>query len=286
MLSAINANHSQVRFGNTSLKQGHNNVRFGQAKVQDDLAKLDAQFMDVVQRAKKDKVSENNMVPAWKPLLQSIARNPQSNKSLADYVIESHPEEVKFLRDEYAKSTLLLEQEELKKPAGNDYKQLNSSFADLEARSSGMNPNSHALFVGSGPQPNTVLSYEQYAGKVTGIDIDPTAIKATEGIARDSKGKIEFKQANAYEFDYGPYSHIGVAVMIPEKGKVLQQIRKTGAPGCTVILRGVDGLKQAMYEGFNPDDLKGFDKVTTVHGTDKNITHAIILKKKPLDLVG
>lgn len=71
--------------------------------------------------------------------------------------------------------------------------------------------------------------------------------------------------------------------MVPDKKRVLQQIAKTADPGAIVIMRTVDGFRGAMYDGINAMDLKDFDqleKTATLRGTDHNITHALVLRKK------
>lgn len=246
----------------------------------------DAEFNQVVKEARQHPVSEKEIQPTWIGKLQKLARSPEWNETVGDYVMRTHPQEMKALRDQYEKRTLLLEKKENEKAPSTNYSQLNTSFADLEAQSSGMNANSRAVFVGSGPQPNSVLAYAKLAGKVTGIDINPDAIKATKQIAKNSSGKIDFQLSKGEEFDYSPYSHIGIAVMVPDKDKILAQIRKTAAPGAKVIVRSVDGLKNAMYQGFDASNAPGFSQVATVHGTNQNITHAMLLQKKPLDIVG
>lgn len=243
------------------------------------------EFENVVKQARKHLVSEKNVQPDWIPELQKLARSPEWNETVGDYVMRTHPKAMQQLRNEYEKRTLLLEEQENKKAPSNNYSQLNTAFADLEAQASGMNKNSKAVFVGSGPQPNSVLAYSKLAGKVTGIDINPSAIEATKGIAQNSNGKIDFQLKSGEEFDYSPYSHIGVAVMVPGKEKILEQIRKTAQPGTKVIIRSVDGLKNAMYHSFDANQAPGFSQVATVHGTNQNITHAMLLQKKPLDIV-
>lgn len=257
--------------------------------------KLDDQFMALASEARKNPVNERNIQPKWIEKLQEQARSQPWQETVGDFVMQAHADDMQYLREQYQKRVLLLEKTNkgpTPKVADNNYQALNTSFADLEARTSGMNGQSTAVFVGSGPQPNTVLSYAKFANRVTGIDTDRLAIAATEGIAAQSQGKIGFQQMAGEKFDYGPYSHVGIAVMVPNKGQILKQIAKTARPGCTVIVRSVDGLKNAMYEGLDPASLAGFEKVATVHGNDNNITHAVILRKtrdlprKTLNLVG
>jgi len=244
---------------------------------------LEAKFLELAARATSEPPTPANPVPSWKPELQELSRLPESNMSLGADIVQSYPDQAQKLRSAYANSTLLLEQKDLQKPAGNDYQALNSIFAEQEAQTTGMNRYSKALFVGSGPQPNTVLAYARYAGKVKGIDIEESAIDATRDIAEQSGGKISFEKASGYDFNYKGFSHIGIAVMVPDKKRVLQQISRTADPGAIVIMRTVDGFRGAMYGGIDAKDLKDFDqleKVSTLRGTDHNITHALVLRKK------
>ncbi len=263
-------------------------TRFGhEAEVRRHYQKLETQFNTLVSEAKRNPVSDDTIQPDWIAKLQKQARSADWGKTVGDFVMENHPEDMQFLRDQYEKRTLLLEKQEAPPVAGGDYAVLNNSFADLEARTSGMNAASQAVFVGSGPQPNSVRSYANYAGAVKGLDINPDAIEATRALAEQSDGKMSFILQNGNDFDYGPYSHVGIAVMVPDKKRVLDQIDKTAAPGTTVIVRGVDGLKNAMYDGkITPDQYPGFEKMATIHGTDRNITHALLLRKKPLNVLG
>jgi hypothetical protein len=262
--------------------------------IQNAYEKLDSQFNQLVKESRRTPVSESNVEPAWISKLQQAARSTAWNETVGDYVMRRHPEDMKHLRDQYQKRTLLLEKELLEKElsqkpaksANRDYKQLNSSFADLEARLAGMDHSSKAVFVGSGPQPNSVFAYANHAGSVTGIDIDPEAIALARNIEQSSAGKIDFQEQAGEKFNYKPYTHVGIAVMVPDKAKILEQIQKTANSGCTVIVRSVDGLKNAMYERFDPSAQKGFEQIATLHGTDQNITHATILRtKKPLNIV-
>lgn len=256
------------------------------SKIKDSYEELDNQFKKIVKQSRRNPVSESNIQPAWITDLQQAARSKAWNETVGEYVMRKHPDDMKHLRDQYEKRTLLIEKEALQKPVESDYQQLNTSVADLEARVSGMDPSSKVVFVGSGPQPNSVLAYANHAGSVTGIDIDPEAIKATQAIAQQSAGKIDFQQISGEKFNYQPYSHVGIAVMVPNKAKILEQIQKTANSGCTVIVRSVDGLKNAMYQSFDSSAQKGFEKIATLHGNDQNITHAAILRtKKPLDIV-
>ncbi len=257
--------------------------------IWDAYQKLDQQFVALVTEAREHPVSKREIQPAWIGKLQEEARSQPWQETVGDYVMRAHTDDMQYLRQQYQERVLLLEKKNTgssPKVADNNYQALNTSFADLEARTSGMNEQSTAVFVGSGPQPNTVLSYAKFANRVTGIDTDRLAIAATQGIAAQSQGKIDFQQMAGENFNYGPYSHVGIAVMVPNKGQVLKQIAKTAKPGCTVIVRSVDGLKNAMYEGLDPNSLAGFEKVATVHGSDKNITHAVILRKRSLNAVG
>lgn len=253
------------------------------SRVKDAYEKLDNQFKQLVKQSRRNPVSESNIQPGWITDLQKASRSEAWNETVGDYVMRKHPHDMKHLRDQYEKRTLLLEKEAVQKPdkpSDSEYKHLNSSFADLEARVSGMAPDSKAVFVGSGPQPNTVLAYANHAGSVTGIDIDSEAIAGTRAIAKNSAGKIDFQQISGEKFDYKPYSHVGIAVMVPNKAKILEQIQKTANSGCTVIVRSVDGLKNAMYQSFDPSAQEGFERIALLYGTDKNITHATILRKK------
>ena len=290
MLSPVSAHRPAVRFGNANLQRDYNN--------------LNKKFQAIQKEAEKHPPTPADPAPKWNKDLQALARSPEANRSVADYVIDANPKAASLLRDEYAKSTLLLEQSDpaihdlhqkgivrtdsdmAKLAKTTDYSKLDASFADIEAQASGMGKSANAVFIGSGPQPNTVISYAKYANHVTGIDVDPAAIDATKTLAASSRGRMSFERKDGKAFDYSPYSHVGMAVMIPDKGAVLQQIDRTAAPGTKVIVRSVDGFKRAMYEGLDPAAVKGFNVASRVYGTDRNITHAMILEKKPLDLIG
>lgn len=285
-LSAVN-DRPLTRFGHFS-----NDPSIQRPLVQavaQDAKILQSHLIEASRQSLRTPVSKENPQPAWLNQLRELRHNPIWNKSLGDYVLERNPAIVQRLREQYSQRTLLLEatssqvQQAVQAGGGDQgYQKSNSSFADLEANVSGMDANARAVFVGSGPQPNSVLAYAEKAGHVTGIDIDPVAITHTQEKYKAQKSKIDFLEANGQTFDYGKVgaTHVGIAVMVPEKDKILKQIAKTAPLGCTVIVRSTKNLKATMYESFDESKIPpNMEKIATIEGNNDNITHAVILRK-------
>lgn len=255
-----------------------------------DYQTLHDSFEAIKQSAGKEAVSENNVTPPWIGLLKQEAQKPLWQKTLGEYVLEQSLNQVTALQKQYETRSRLLETHSQATSSSQQYSQLNSSMANFEALLSGMNPqDSKTVFVGSGPQPNSVLAFSEHANEVRGIDIDAAAIEDTQPLASE---KVKFEQADGVQFNYQPYSHVGLAIMVPQKEEVLKRVLATAQPGARMVVRSVDGLKKALYNGIDektikelrvssPDKIgfeRKFNKVAVLHGNDENITHSYILE--------
>ncbi len=262
---------------------------------------LELDFNDIFEKAKKEPVTEEKPAPPWIKEMEQLASNRHRwEKSIFDFVVEQpkHRQQLEYLQQQYNDYSLFQEKNPPKVPLAlsktqkiNDYSQATGTFSDFEARVSGMQPDSKAVFIGSGPQPNTVITYAKHAGKVTGVDIDPGAVeKAKEVTSKHSLAdKMEFVYQDGQDFDYHPFSHVTIASMVPNTQKlaIMQRISETAQPGTKVVIRSTGGLKQAMYAPFtaSTEDLKGFNKVATINGPDHVINRAEVFvtkdKEKP-----
>ncbi len=287
---------SRLSYLGALLKEPQSNVL---DTISEDYFQLEHDFETILKQAEEAPVSDQNITPPWINTLKETARKPEWQKTLGEYVLDKHKAEVETLQKQYAQRSLMLEQKEKEENLANtssQYSKLNSSMANFEAQISEMKKKSRAVFVGSGPQPNTVISYARFSKNVTGIDSDaeaiPPAIAAADATKR--KERINFEHIEGKDFNYQNYSHIGMAIMIPTEAKIeiLQQILNTAKTGTRVVVRSVDGLKKALYNGIDekaikdlhvnnaqqPGSQKVFKKVATIYGNDDNVTHSYILE--------
>lgn len=277
-------------------------LRFGKipiTKIQEHYVGLERDFNDIFEKAEKEPVTVENPAPDWIKDMEQLASNRKRwEKSIFDFMAEQpkHQKQLKHLQQQYNDYSLFQEKNPPKIPLAlsqtqkvNDYSQATGTFSDFEARISGMQPDSNVVFIGSGPQPNTVITYAMHAGNVTGVDIDPQAVeKAKEVIVNHPlAGKMDFVHQDGQNLDYSSFSHVSIASMVPNEQKlaIMHRIQATAKPGTKIVIRSTGGLKEAMYAPFaaTEEELKGFNKVATIHGPDHVINRAevFVTKEKP-----
>lgn len=250
---------------------------------------LSRRFQDIHAEAQRKPVDPASAdAPDWMTTLREECSNPIWNVTLGDLVLHAYPKAAAYLQQQYALLILATELKEAQQESpAVEYQSLNTRSADLEARVTDMNANAKVVFIGSGPQPNSVLAYARHAGQVTGIDCDQEAIQQSQRkIPRPLKSKIRLETANGETFNYGGYSHIVLAAMVPDKKTILQQIRRTANSDAWVIIRDTRGLKGALYPPAYIHEIPGFDKIAEIHGNAQNVTHAVIFRKKPFLITG
>jgi len=265
-------------------------IHFGLNFPQNPYRELGNTFLDIYNRAREQPIDPiSPVLPEWVSLLRKECENPLWSLTLGDLVLHAYPKAATYIQEQYAQLILATERQEIKLSdhLSPNYQHLNTRSADLEALVSGMNAKSNVVFVGSGPQPNSVMAYAGHAGKVTGIDCDPEAIMQSRlKIPKPLKSKILLETGYGETFNYRGYSHIVLAAMVPDKQAVLRRIRNTADPNAWVILRDTRGLKGALYPPSQIDTIPGFDKIAEIHGNAQNITHAIIFRKKRFIMSG
>lgn len=258
---------------------------------------LERDFTDIFEQSQKEPVSEENPAPDWIKKMERLSSDRKRwEKSIFDFMAEQpeHKRQLQHLQQEYNDYSLLQEKNPPKAPPAlsatqneNDYSQATGTFSDFEARVSGMRPDSRAIFIGSGPQPNTVLTYAKHAGEVTGVDIDPNAVEKAKEVTAGHplSSKMAFVYQDGQEVDYNPFTHVSIASMVPNEQKraIMRRVSETANPGTMVTIRSTGGLKQAMYAPFtaSEEDLKHFNQVATILGPDHVINRALVFTTKP-----
>lgn len=239
--------------------------------------------------ATKNPPSASNPEPLWSSELEKGVGSKFWNSWGARLALLAYSSKLGLLRNMYAEKVLALENQkigELKnsKSVGNtkdDYVDLISKLAADEARISSMNPDSSkVVFIGSGPDPLTVKEYAKHASQVIGVDINPDAIEVTQPIADASDGKIKFEVADGINYDYKDATHIGLAVMTPQK-EILKRVAETARPGAMITVRGATGLGQAMYSPFCKGDWP--DTLEHLATLKLEVGNVFVLRKKPLE---
>lgn len=236
--------------------------------------------------------SYRNPEQAVRQLEQELER-PDWHIPLGQLVVDRYPEQTNRLRTLYAKHVLSVEDAQQTKPQAAQslqYQKAATEAALLEAHAAGMTRESRVLFVGSGAMPLTVATYAQLAGKVVGIDCSPTAIAEGQRYLNQlnqpvSAGQVELKEGFGELQDYSPYSHVAIAVMVPDKAAVLRQINQTAKPGTVIILRTTQGLQSAFFPPCNADELKGFKWVGQLSCGKNDSVHTLLLQKTGLTLM-
>lgn len=223
-------------------------------------------FEQLYTQAKHAPVTDELKRPSWVKPLMTLAKSPEANTPVGDFLLKNHPERALYLREQFAKYVLGLE---TSKGAKN-------SLGELEARVMGMSPQGTAVFIGSGSQPNSVLGYARYAGNVVGLDIDPQAIEHAQ--KQYSQPNIAYRLEDGETFNYQGASQIGIAIMVPHKERILRRISETANPGCMVSVRTTSGLKSLLYTPFVEQVPSNLIKVATLHPPDQ-INHAVIYQK-------
>jgi hypothetical protein len=267
-------------------QQTQQSIRFGRIPIDQMTSHyqaLEKDFNDIYRQSKKEPVTPERPSPSWIKQMESLASDQRRwGKSVCDFMLKQPKNAMRLECLQKAYSEYSLRQEEAPpKPAPviteqpesvNDYSQATGTFSDLEAKISAMHPGAKAVFVGSGPQPNTVVSYAKHAGAVTGVDVNPVAVKKAEKVTADLpvSGAMSFLHQDGRDVDYKGFTHVCLASMIPNDQKLamMRRIRETAEPGTHVIVRSTTGLKRAMYEPFRSreKDLEGFKHVATIKG--------------------
>lgn len=114
------------------------------------------------------------------------------------------------------------------------------------------------VFVGSGPLPlSAILIHILKREIVCCLDIDPDACEASTALLeRIGLGnKVHVVNEDGAKFDYKSFQRVFIASLVPNKHKVLEQIRRT-RPDALVAVRTVEGMRQLMYEALNEEAME------------------------------
>ncbi len=114
------------------------------------------------------------------------------------------------------------------------------------------------VFVGSGPLPlSAILIHILKKEIVYCLDIDPDACEASTALLEriGLAHNIHVVKEDGAKFDYHPFQRIFIASLVPDKQKVLEQIRRT-RPDALVAVRTVEGMRQLMYEALSEETME------------------------------
>ncbi len=160
-----------------------------------------------------------------------------------------------------------------------------SESAIAEGRAAELGPNSHVLFVGSGPFPETALSlHHEFGCRVTCIDYNPEAVVLSSRLlkAMQLEDKIQVFFRDACDFSFEGYTHIWLAALARPKRQILERVCSTADQQLTVVCRTVNGLRQFLYESANDVVLEHFDIIDKVIDLERTSHYALVLRKRAI----
>lgn len=208
-------------------------------------------------------------------LVESVALDDEATTELGRTLALRYVGEIALVRELYESAYAELEVSDPDVDPGLD------SHARSEAEASKITDSSKVVFVGSGSNPQTVITYATQAGSVTGIDYDPIAVARAKQLKVSRSPVVQYLVADGRTFNYDGYTHVGVAAMAEGKPGILRRIAETQVGACTVLVRTVEpGLHELIHASLPgdaiPDGLVIIDKIST----SEAINHTLILQKE------
>ncbi|KAL2941665.1 Nicotianamine synthase [Bienertia sinuspersici] len=150
-------------------------------------------------------------------------------------------------------------------------------------------------FVGSGPLPLTslVLALNHLPDtRFDNYDIDSSANEMAARLVEpdpDLSARMKFHTKDVMSVgkeELGEYDVVFLAALVgmskEEKVKFIHHLAKNMAPGSTLMVRSAHGARAFLYPVVDPDDLCGFEVLSTFHPTDE-VVNSVILARKTVD---
>ncbi|HYD02670.1 MAG TPA: nicotianamine synthase family protein [Alphaproteobacteria bacterium] len=149
-------------------------------------------------------------------------------------------------------------------------------FAELEGIHTCMNSNSKILFIGSGPFPESAMSYyTKFNCEVRCLDNNIVAVALSEKLFEALNLPIKITYCDGRYFDYKGYTHIILAVLSRPKEEILERIRQTNNDAI-IICRTVDKDKEHIYPRIEQKNLRGFKLAKEIRSPEA-IMYSLIL---------
>ncbi|KAK9735773.1 hypothetical protein RND81_04G226900 [Saponaria officinalis] len=150
-------------------------------------------------------------------------------------------------------------------------------------------------FIGSGPLPLTslVLALNHLPNsRFDNYDIDPPANEMAArlvGPDPDLSTRMQFHTKDIMSVEkeeLETYDVVFLAALVgmnkEEKIKVIHHLAKNMAPGSTLMVRSAHGARAFLYPVVDPEDLCGFEVLSTFHPTDE-VINSVVIARKPID---
>ena len=145
-------------------------------------------------------------------------------------------------------------------PVESDYLHTVASRVVVEAAAAGIGVGSLVLFIGCGPYPESALALAERIGcAVVCLDSDYEAVVWARALVRRLRldELVTVLCADGRDFDPGPFSHVFVASLVPQKREILEMVERCGASDARVIFRYGAGLKRLFnHEAPHFDERK------------------------------
>jgi len=128
-----------------------------------------------------------------------------------------------------------------------------------EGEAAGIGANSHVLFIGCGPFPESAVGLVRGFGcQVTCIDHNADAIFCAHLVVKrlGLERLMEVKLADGRDVDSSAFSHVWLASLVSEKEEILGHLYEQGIAGVRVVLRYGTGLKRLFNYEAPPFDPK------------------------------
>lgn len=162
-------------------------------------------------------------------------------------------------------------------PYFDNYRQLS-----ILERSLLPSPPRRVLFIGAGPLPlSALLLAEHLAATVVCLDTDPVAVDLGRAVAARLGSPLTFPE----HADPAAYDLVVVAALVGlsagDKRHVLQDLRRTMAPGAVLLARSAHGLRTLLYPEVDPAAVEGFDRLSLTH-PPAPVINSIVLARTPV----
>jgi hypothetical protein len=132
-------------------------------------------------------------------------------------------------------------------------------------------PESHVVFVGSGPLPLTAIElHKQTGARITCIDNDPEAVRQSRALLRrlNLDRQIKVVEAGGEQAEYKDVTHAMVAALVPNQPSVVKRVLED-SPAAMIGVRSANGLRGLLYP---PADTKAMEALglTATGGSPTN----------------
>lgn len=144
------------------------------------------------------------------------------------------------------------------------------------------------LFVGSGPLPLSSVLLARYLGiAVDTVDASEEACRLSKALVSrlDMADAVTIRHADLREVsNLRDYDAVILAALVGlcsrEKRSLIKHLRNSVRPGCLLVLRSANNLRQLIYPKIQPVDLLGMSQIFAVHPRNEIINSVLIVEKR------